>query len=219
MWRGDVLGERLDEERLADHDLVDRLAEELREARHVHAFLARIEVDRARDLGGERLLVALVPDADRLLHAGARRPASARAGSRATEACRSPVGLFRVSAIGYNRTASMPDSSFPRLVSLACHDLRTPLATVYGFARTLTRAGELDERSTRFVAMIEEASEQMAELLDELGHGRAHRERPLGARVPAGGPRSSSPRPTTSGSRSRGRASRSRSMPMPCSAR
>jgi signal transduction histidine kinase len=85
------------------------------------------------------------------------------------EACRSPVGLFRISAIGYNRTASMPDSRFPSLVSLACHDLRTPLATVYGFARTLTRAGELDPRSARFVAMIEEASEQMTELLDELG--------------------------------------------------
>ena len=26
---------------------------------------------------------------------------------------------------------------FPRLVTLACHDLRTPLATVYGFAKTL----------------------------------------------------------------------------------
>ena len=63
----------------------------------------------------------------------------------------------------------MPDSRFPRLVSLACHDLRTPLATVYGFARTLTRAGELDDRSARFLAMIEEASEQMTELLDELG--------------------------------------------------
>jgi signal transduction histidine kinase len=58
---------------------------------------------------------------------------------------------------------------FARLVSLACHDLRTPLATVYGFARTLTRSAELDERSARFVSMIEQASEQMTELLDELG--------------------------------------------------
>jgi signal transduction histidine kinase len=63
----------------------------------------------------------------------------------------------------------MAASRFPRLVSLACHDLRTPLATVYGFARTLTRSGELDERSARFMAMIEEASEQMTKLLDELG--------------------------------------------------
>jgi len=63
----------------------------------------------------------------------------------------------------------MPESRFPRVVSLACHDLRTPLATVYGFARTLTRAGELDDRTLRFLGMIEDASEQMTELLDELG--------------------------------------------------
>ena len=62
----------------------------------------------------------------------------------------------------------MAASRFPRIVSLACHDLRTPLATVYGFARTLTRSGELDERSARFMGMIEEASEQMTQLLDEL---------------------------------------------------
>jgi signal transduction histidine kinase len=58
---------------------------------------------------------------------------------------------------------------FPRIVSLACHDLRTPLATVYGFARTLTRSEGHDERTTRFLGMIETASEQMTELLDELG--------------------------------------------------
>ena len=65
-----VLRERLDEERLPDHDGVDRLAEKLREARHVDALLLRVEVDRAGDLGGEGLLVALVPDPDRLLHPG-----------------------------------------------------------------------------------------------------------------------------------------------------
>jgi signal transduction histidine kinase len=64
----------------------------------------------------------------------------------------------------------MPQNErFPRVVSLACHDLRTPLATIYGFARTLTRANELDERSQRFLSMIEEAAEQMTALLDELG--------------------------------------------------
>src|SRR4029078_9475745 len=62
-----------------------------------------------------------------------------------------------------------PDDRFPRVVSLACHDLRTPLATIYGFARTLTRADGLDEPSQRFLVMIEEASEQMTGLLDELG--------------------------------------------------
>ena len=63
----------------------------------------------------------------------------------------------------------MADEQFPRLVSLACHDLRTPLATVYGFARTLTRMDDLDERTARFLGMIEEAAEQMTGLLDELG--------------------------------------------------
>src|SRR2546425_7853962 len=63
----------------------------------------------------------------------------------------------------------MADQRFARLVSLACHDLRTPLATVYGFARTLTRTEVLDERSARFVGMIESASEQMTDLLDQLG--------------------------------------------------
>jgi signal transduction histidine kinase len=61
------------------------------------------------------------------------------------------------------------DRRFARMISLACHDLRTPLATVYGFARTLSRTGDLDERSARFIEMIEAASEQMTDLLDQLG--------------------------------------------------
>ncbi len=60
------------------------------------------------------------------------------------------------------------DTSFSRLVSLACHDVRTPLATVHGFARTLTRTVELQPPADRYVEMIEAASAQMAELLDEL---------------------------------------------------
>jgi signal transduction histidine kinase len=63
----------------------------------------------------------------------------------------------------------MTEARFPRVVSLACHDLRTPLATIFGFARTLTRTGELDERTMRFLGMIEEASQQMTELLDGVG--------------------------------------------------
>lgn len=59
------------------------------------------------------------------------------------------------------------DSRFPRLVALACHDLRTPLATVHGFARTLVRS-DLQEPVDRWVEMIEAASVQLAELLDEL---------------------------------------------------
>lgn len=59
------------------------------------------------------------------------------------------------------------DTRFPLLVALACHDLRTPLATVHGFARTLARQG-LEEPAARYVEMIEAASRQLAELLDEL---------------------------------------------------
>jgi len=61
------------------------------------------------------------------------------------------------------------DTSFPRLVSLAAHDLRTPLATINGFAQTIARMGDLQEPNDRYVAMIVEASRQLAELLDELG--------------------------------------------------
>ena len=61
------------------------------------------------------------------------------------------------------------DSSFPRLVSLAAHDLRTPLATIHGFAQTLVRMEDLGEPKQRYVGMIREAARQLAELLDELG--------------------------------------------------
>jgi signal transduction histidine kinase len=63
----------------------------------------------------------------------------------------------------------MADSGFPKLVSLACHDLRTPLATVNGFAKTLTRTGGLAERESHFVDLIEAAADQMTALLNQLG--------------------------------------------------
>jgi signal transduction histidine kinase len=61
------------------------------------------------------------------------------------------------------------ETTFTRLVSLAAHDLRTPLATIHGFAQTLVRMGDLGEPKQRYVEMIDEASRQLAELLDELG--------------------------------------------------
>jgi signal transduction histidine kinase len=60
------------------------------------------------------------------------------------------------------------DSDFARLVSLACHDLRTPLATVHGFATTLARGGGLEPPADRYVEMIDAASAQLAELIEEL---------------------------------------------------
>jgi signal transduction histidine kinase len=61
----------------------------------------------------------------------------------------------------------LADERFARLVSIACHDIRTPLATVHGFARTLARV-ELADPAPRYVEMIEEASTQVADLLDQL---------------------------------------------------
>jgi signal transduction histidine kinase len=60
------------------------------------------------------------------------------------------------------------DASFARLVSLACHDVRTPLATVHGFVKTLERTVELAPPADRYIEMIGAASAQMAELLEEL---------------------------------------------------
>jgi signal transduction histidine kinase len=60
------------------------------------------------------------------------------------------------------------ETTFSRLVSLACHDLRTPLATVYGFGRTIARADGLDPKIAGYAEMIESASQQLAELVDEL---------------------------------------------------
>ena len=65
----DVLGERLDEERLADHDFVDRLSEQLRKPRHMDALLVRIQVDGARNRRRKGLLAAVMADPDRLLDA------------------------------------------------------------------------------------------------------------------------------------------------------
>ena len=60
---------------------------------------------------------------------------------------------------------------------LACHDLRTPLATVHGFARTLIGMGEIEDPARRYLGMIDSASDQLAELIDELA---------LAARIEAG---------------------------------
>jgi signal transduction histidine kinase len=60
------------------------------------------------------------------------------------------------------------DASFAKLVNLACHDLRTPLATIFGFARTLSRADGLDATQLSYAEMIEAASGQLGELIDEL---------------------------------------------------
>lgn len=64
------------------------------------------------------------------------------------------------------------------LVSLACHDLRTPLATVAGFATTLAHDPGLGEQHARYVGMIEAAAAQLGDIIDELAFvGRIEGER------------------------------------------
>jgi signal transduction histidine kinase len=60
------------------------------------------------------------------------------------------------------------EDSFARFVSLACHDLRTPLATVSGFAHTLQRLEELENPVDRYVGMILAGAEQLDEILEDL---------------------------------------------------
>ncbi len=58
---------------------------------------------------------------------------------------------------------------FSRLVSLACHDLRTPLATVQGFAKTMLRMDELDEdKRLRYLGLIDTSADELVQLLDLL---------------------------------------------------
>jgi signal transduction histidine kinase len=57
---------------------------------------------------------------------------------------------------------------FPELVSRACYDLRSPLAAVHGFASALKGADGFDGDVRRYLAMIEEASEEMQALVDQL---------------------------------------------------
>ena len=46
--------------------------------------------------------------------------------------------------------------------------MRTPLATVHGFVKTLERMVDLEPPADRYMEMIDQASGQMAELLEEL---------------------------------------------------
>jgi signal transduction histidine kinase len=61
-----------------------------------------------------------------------------------------------------------PDPTFARLVSLACHDLRTPLATVQGFAKTLLKMEVAPEQRQRYLSLIDAASTELVELTDRL---------------------------------------------------
>jgi signal transduction histidine kinase len=164
---GDVFGQALDEEHLAHHHLVDRLLEQLGEARHVHALLFWIEIDETVDFGRHEDVLAAVLHPHRLLHScySRARETDAHVGRRGLEVRWGRYSLLHPS--NRSNVAAADDRRFAQLVTLACHDLRNPLAIIYGFARALTRT-EQDERTTRFVTMIDDASHDLGELLDEL---------------------------------------------------
>jgi signal transduction histidine kinase len=62
----------------------------------------------------------------------------------------------------------MPDdTAFAQLVSLACHDVRTPLATVYGFARTMERS-VVATSERRYLEMIAASSLEITDIVDRL---------------------------------------------------
>ncbi len=98
------------------------------------------------------------------------------------------------------------DPDLPRLMGAVAHDLRTPLTVIAGFAKTLQRAGGLDERQDRFLGLIYDAAEDMDRMIenvstishvlsgrwvpaiegigsDELARDAAARCRPVGERV------------------------------------
>ena len=56
-----------------------------------------------------------------------------------------------------------------RTVGPACHELRSPLAVVYGFAKMLEGKAGIDDTSRRYVSSIVESAQRLDELLDELG--------------------------------------------------
>jgi hypothetical protein len=55
---------------------------------------------------------------------------------------------------------------FPDVISRACHDLRTPLASAFGFARTLERLGAVEGDNARYLSLVVEATEELGRLID-----------------------------------------------------
>jgi K+-sensing histidine kinase KdpD len=75
----------------------------------------------------------------------------------------------------------MNDTEFGELLSAVAHDLRTPLSVVYGFAKTLERAGGLDEQQQRFIGQIEGAAADMDRMIanvSAIGHAVSGRWQP-----------------------------------------
>jgi signal transduction histidine kinase len=63
---------------------------------------------------------------------------------------------------------STDQPGFPELVSRACHDLRTPLASAFGFSRTLERLGAVEGEHARYLALVVESTAELGRLIDAL---------------------------------------------------
>jgi signal transduction histidine kinase len=78
------------------------------------------------------------------------------------------VGAVLTSPSGGSNDVMAEDTAFPRLVTLACHDLRTPLATILGFARTIPGIAELDSQAERYLDLIASAAVHLGDVIEEL---------------------------------------------------
>ena len=67
-------------------------------------------------------------------------------------------------------------SDLANLVVDACHDLRTPLAAAYGFARTIERMGGVTGDNAMYLRQVIEATEELEQLIKAIS-AVAHSER------------------------------------------
>ena len=67
-------------------------------------------------------------------------------------------------------------TDLPNLVVDACHDLRTPLAAAFGFARTIERMGGVTGDNAMYLQQVIEATQELEQLIAALS-AVAHGER------------------------------------------
>ena len=67
-------------------------------------------------------------------------------------------------------------TDLPNLVVDACHDLRTPLAAAFGFARTIERMGGVTGENAMYLQQVIEATQELEQLIAALS-AVAHGER------------------------------------------
>lgn len=61
-----------------------------------------------------------------------------------------------------------PEAMLAQSIGPACHELRSPLAVVYGFAKMLEGLGGIDETTARYASEIVNGAQRLDDLLDYL---------------------------------------------------